>query len=197
MSKAISEDSEGKRASAGEFGVRQLFRRPAPTTELAIKSFVATLLTDNSGIQVAISGYQNIYWDTSTNRNPECFEEQHDATTSPLFDKLRILEDGVYTVSIRADLGTSLAYGTQNVAVAMFRNDNITLASKTWPYDSTQGYADIHDSWTFEMDGTGGSNRAFSIQFINFHPPIAGTDDEIQISGLELAVHKWPGTITL
>jgi hypothetical protein len=30
VSKALSEDSEGKRASSNEFGTRQLFRRPAP-----------------------------------------------------------------------------------------------------------------------------------------------------------------------
>jgi hypothetical protein len=148
---------------------------------------------------VVTPGSSNILWNTAgeTNRNPECFEHQHDASSGTEWDVLRILEDGVYTVMVRVDAGTVLAYGVANMAVALFRYDEVTLQSKTWPYDSSQGYADIHYTWTFEMDGTAGSNRKFSIQVINFHATIAGTNDNLNLDALTLAAYKWPGTITL
>lgn len=60
MSRALSEDSEGKRASANEFGTRQLFRRPADINlqpVLFIKVFGDTQLvaTGNGKFIFAVS----------------------------------------------------------------------------------------------------------------------------------------------
>jgi len=55
----------------------------------------------------------------------------------------------------------------------------------------------MHYTWTFERDGAAGSNRKFAIHIINFHTAIAGTDDNLNLDALTLAVYKWPGTITL
>jgi hypothetical protein len=162
-----------------------------------IKSFKATYTAAPQTVGGGSSA--DVLWDTAgeTNRNPECFVHQHDASSGTEWDVLRVLEDGVYTAMIRVDAFTAFAYGQANIALAMFRYDETTISSKTWPYDSLSGHSDAHYTWTFEMDGTGGSNRKFSIQFTNLHSPIAGTDDNVNLDNLTLAVYKWPGAIPL
>lgn len=198
MTQPVQEPATQRSIAAGTWNTNQLYRRPAPSAgETEIKSFKATY---TAGPQTMLPDTSsNVLWDTAgeTNRNPECFGHEHDFSSGTEWDVIRVFEDGVYTVMLRADAYTAIAFGQANMAIAIYRYDNITISSKTWPYDSISGQADAHYTWTFEMDGTGGSNRKFSFQFTNLHAAIPGTDDNVNFDNLILAIYKWPGAITL
>ena len=158
----------------------------------AIKSIVCT---DSGAGEVLTPGNQNIIWQTNNNRDSSCF-------TPIIFSgsdyyQIRILEDGVYTATCHLTLGSAIAYGVADVAISMYRSDRGEHNSRRWTYDAVGGFNDAQLEWTFEMDGTGGSNRRVEWQFNNFHTPIGGTDDNLQADDIRIEIHKWPGTITL
>lgn len=155
-----------------------------------IKSFVGEGTT-----QTLTPGNSNIVWQTNTNRNSECFTPIVFGGSD--YYRVRMLEDGVYTATVYVTLSSALAFGVADVAVSMYRSDLAQHNSKRWTYDASQGFNDATLAWTFEMDGTGGSNRVIEFQLINFHASIGGTDDNLTGDDIRVEVHKWPGVIEL
>jgi len=87
---------------------------PIETADNAIKSFIGVGTSET-----LTPGNSNFVWQTNTNRNPECF-------TPIIFGgsdyyQIRMLEDGLFTASVRATLSSALAYGIADVAVSMYR----------------------------------------------------------------------------
>ena len=163
---------------------------PIETADNAIKSFIGVGTSET-----LTPGNSNFVWQTNTNRNPECF-------TPIIFGgsdyyQIRMLEDGLFTASVRATLSSALAYGIADVAVSMYRLELALHHSKRWTYDASNGFNDACFQWTFEMDGSAGSNRKIEFQIINFHASIGGTDDNLTANPIRVEVHKWPGTIDL
>jgi hypothetical protein len=194
MTRPIYEPNPQRQGASLEFGQQQLYRRPAPTTQagMEIKSIVCS---SNAQQVIAGADFGNLIWQVNNNRNPECFTPI--VFSGSDYYQIRILEDGVYTVACYVTISTAGAYGTADVDLDIYRSDLGQHRSKRWSYSSTTGYNDGTIDWTFEMDGTGGSNRRIEFQIINFHTAIAGTNDELNLNDLRIEVHKWPGTITL
>lgn len=165
---------------------------PIPAADAAeIKSIVCTGASET----MFSDSESNVVWQTNDNRNPECFTPE--LFSSPDYYQIRILEDGVYTATCYFTASVAIGFGDADVAISMYRSDRGQHVSRRWHYYATSGFNDVTQQWTFEMDGTGGSNRRIEFLFINFHPPVAGTDDNISADDIRIEVHKWPGAIVL
>jgi len=83
MSKAISEESEGKRASANEFGTRQLFRRPAPPA--AASGTRPWIVLENLGQTLPSGGFK------------------HSLFTDAYYDPALVTLDDVFTLTSKTE----------------------------------------------------------------------------------------------
>jgi hypothetical protein len=96
VSKALSEDSEGKRASANEFGTRQLFRRPAPT---AAAGTPTEWIKAHTGTDLGTS-YTILDW---IEDGDSCYDTSIPTFAINASGDLEIGQDGMYDLMVYRD----------------------------------------------------------------------------------------------
>ena len=139
--------------------------------------------------QTFATGGSDILWQVNVNAYPECFTPLN-TEFSPDYNQIRILEDGLYTVTCNLNVNTTAEHYVTIYSVDA--GSGGVLHHREFLMKPVHAGADAWE-YTFRMDGTGGSNRVIEFQLNN--PGSSFTSHAS--AGFYCELRKWPGSITM